>query len=256
MWEGLDHGERFWLSDPQWAAIAPLLPHLGGKPRGDDRRVISGILHSFREGFAGGRSLRSTGRARHCSTASTGGASAGCGRSSSPPWRPATIRPWWRWWTALRCGRIAPRQGQKGEQGQAIGRSRGGRTTKIHALADQDGRLYALLLTPGQTHDIRGARPLLASVAAPSCLVGDKAYDANDLRRFLAAQGTEIVISPMPTRTNRPAFDPIAYRQRNIIERAFCRLKDWRAIATRYDKTARNSLAGICLAGAITWWIR
>jgi putative transposase len=60
----------------------------------------------------------------------------------------------------------------------------------------------------------------------------------------------------MPTRTYRPAFDPVAYRQRNIIERAFCRLKDWRAIATRYDKTARNFLAGICLAAAITWWIR
>ena len=59
----------------------------------------------------------------------------------------------------------------------------------------------------------------------------------------------------MPTRINRPTFDPTAYRQRNIIERAFCRLKDWRAIATRYDKTARNFLAGICLAAAITWWI-
>lgn len=59
----------------------------------------------------------------------------------------------------------------------------------------------------------------------------------------------------MPTRTNSPAFDPVAYRQRNIIERAFCRLKDWRAIATRYDKTARNFLAGICLAAAITYWI-
>ena len=152
-------------------------------------------------------------------------------------------------------GAGAPLRGRskRGEHGQAIGRSRGGRTTKIHALADQDGRLYALLLTPGQTHDIHGARHLLASVAAPGCLIGDKAYDANDLRQFLAAQGTEIVISPMPTRTNRPAFDPIAYRQRNIIERAFCRLKDWRAIATRYDKTARNFLSGICLAAAITW---
>ncbi len=68
----------------------------------------------------------------------------------------------------------------------------------------------------------------------------------------------------MPTRTNRPAFDPIAYRQRNIIERAFCRLKDWRAIARRYGpkatpegryKIARKLLAGICLAAAVTWWI-
>jgi transposase len=99
---------------------------------------------------------------------------------------------------------------------------------------------------------MHGARHLLASVASPSCLIGDKADDANDLRCFLAAQGTDVVISPRPTRTNRPAFDPIAYRKRNIIERAFCRLKDWRANATRYDKTARNFLAGICLAAAIT----
>lgn len=131
--------------------------------------------------------------------------------------------------------------------------ARGGSTARIHVLADQAGWLYALLPTLGQAHDIHGARHRLASVAAPASLIGDKAYDANDLRRVLAAQGTCVVISPMPTRTNRPAFDPIAYRQCNIIERAFCRLKDWRAIATRYGKTARNVLAGISLAAAITW---
>ena len=60
----------------------------------------------------------------------------------------------------------------------------------------------------------------------------------------------------MPNRCAIPPFDVIAYRQRNLIERAFCRLKDWRAIATRYDKTARNFLAGICLAAAIIWWIK
>lgn len=85
-------------------------------------------------------------------------------------------------------------------------------------------------------------------------LIGDKAYDADDLRRFLAEQGTTAVISPMPNRIHKPAFDPIAYKQRNLIERAFCRLKDWRAIATRYDKTARNFLAGIALVVAVTQW--
>jgi len=84
----------------------------------------------------------------------------------------------------------------------------------------------------------------------------DKAYDATDLRRFLASQGTEAVISPLPRRLVPPAFDPLAYRARNLIERAFCRLKDWRAIATRYDKTARNFLAGSCLAVALTDWPR
>ena len=59
----------------------------------------------------------------------------------------------------------------------------------------------------------------------------------------------------MPNRRAIPPFDPVAYIKRNLIERAFCRLKDWRAIATRYDKTARNFLAGICLVLAVTSWI-
>ena len=86
-------------------------------------------------------------------------------------------------------------------------------------------------------------------------LIADKAYDANDVRAFLAAQGTEAVIPPKANRRTRPAFDPVAYRTRNIIERAFCRLKDWRGIATRYDKTARNFLAAIALIVAVTQWI-
>ena len=60
----------------------------------------------------------------------------------------------------------------------------------------------------------------------------------------------------MPNRRAMPPFDAVAYRQRNQIERAFCRLKDWRAVATRYDKTARNFLAGICLVLAVTAWCR
>ena len=91
---------------------------------------------------------------------------------------------------------------------------------------------------------------------APGSLIADKAYDANDLRQFLTIQGTTAVISPMPTRRVQPAFDPVAYRQRNIVERAFCKLKDWRAIATRYDKTARNFLAGVCLAVIVGSWLQ
>ncbi len=86
----------------------------------------------------------------------------------------------------------------------------------------------------------------------PEDPIADKAYHADDLRAFLTPQGTRPVISPMPNGRAIPAFDPVAYRKRNLIERAFCRLKDWRAIATRYDKTARNFLAGICLVLAVT----
>ncbi len=100
----------------------------------------------------------------------------------------------------------------------------------------------------GQVHDIIGGRALLARLAAMRQFIGDKAYDADDMRDFLAAQGTEAVISPMPRRLTPPSFNPIASRMRNLIERAFCKLKDWRGIATRYGKTARNFHAGVCLA--------
>jgi len=103
-------------------------------------------------------------------------------------------------------------------------------------------------------HDIRGARALLLHRPPPRRLIGDKAYDADDLRQHLAAHGAEAVIPPMPHRLQPPAFDRVAYRQRNLIERAFNRLKAWRAVATRYDKTARNFLAGTALAAAITYW--
>ena len=104
---------------------------------------------------------------------------------------------------------------QKGRHDQAIGRSRRGPTTKIHALADSAGRLYALMLTAGQVHDIHGGCALLASVPSMRRLVADKACDANDLRDFLVAQGTEPVTSPRPRRSVRPAFDTHAYCARN-----------------------------------------
>ena len=110
------------------------------------------------------------------------------------------------------------------------------------------------MLTAGQVHDIHGGRALLASVPAMRQLIADKAYDANDLRDFLARQGTEPVISPTPRRLIRPAFDAAAYRARNLIERAFCRLKDWRAIATRYDKLAANFASAVAIATILLWW--
>lgn len=112
------------------------------------------------------------------------------------------------------------------------------------------------MLTAGQVHDIHGGRALLASVPPMRKLIADKAYDANDLRDFLIGQGTEPVVSSNPRRLVTPAFDRFTYRARNLIERAFCRLKDWRGIATRYDKTARNFLAGICLAVLVTDWLQ
>jgi len=144
---------------------------------------------------------------------------------------------------------------KRGAFRHAIGRSRGGRTTKIHALTDDRGRPLAFQLTPGNTHDLDGARALLAIVPCPSRLLADRAYDARSLRDWLAQRGTEAVIPPNPTRKHPHAYDATAYKRRNLIERMFCRLKDFRRIATRYDKLARNFLAGVLIAAAVTWWL-
>ena len=85
-------------------------------------------------------------------------------------------------------------------------------------------------------------------------LLADRAYDAASLRDWLAERGTEPVIPPNPTRKNPHAYDRDAYRGRNLIERMFCRLKDFRRIATRYDKRADIFLSAVCIAAAITWW--
>lgn len=113
-----------------------------------------------------------------------------------------------------------------------------------------------LLLTPGNINDIAMAPALVAQVGRPiRRLLGDKGYDANSLRELLAAQQTTAVIPSTASRKVPIPHDARAYRQRNLVERIFCRLKDYRRVATRYDKLARNFLAGTLIAAALVWWL-
>ncbi len=100
------------------------------------------------------------------------------------------------------------------------------------------------------------APALIAAAGRPiRRLLADKGYDANSLRRMLKARKTAAVIPSTASRTAPIRYDRRAYRQRNLIERMFCRLKDFRRVATRYDKLARNFLAGAIIAATLTWWI-
>lgn len=148
---------------------------------------------------------------------------------------------------------FGPRR-QRVAKAQAIGRSRGGPTTKIHALTDERGRLAAFSLTPGNVADISAAPELLASLPAPRRLIADKGYDANSLRHALAEGRTEAVIPSTRSRKRPIPYDQRAYRERNRIERAFCSIKDWRRVATRYDKLARNFAAAVAIAAIIIFW--
>jgi transposase len=247
----------FWLSDEQWFRIEPHLPtDVRGVERVDDRRVISGIVHVLKSGC------------RWCD----------CPPEYGPP---TTIYNRFRaLGTARAVGKPVPEVGRarairrhpddrlhacqspplgirrkRGEKKQAVGRSRGGRNTKIHALADAKGRLIAILLSGGEAHDCPVAERLIRRVKPSKRMLGDKAYDSAELRQELHERGTKSVI---PNRCNRKqpfSFSKRLYKLRWHIESAFNRLKDFRRIATRYDKLARNYLASVCLAAAIVWWI-
>ena len=134
-----------------------------------------------------------------------------------------------------------------------MGRSRGGLTTKLHALVDAEGLPIALKLTEGQAHDGRSAEDMLEQMQEGQILLADRAYDSDALRQRLAERGAWANVKPMPNRKNVPAFSAFLYRYRNAVERFFNKLKHWRAIATRYDKRADNYLAGVKLASLRIW---
>jgi transposase len=95
---------------------------------------------------------------------------------------------------------------------------------------------------------------VLQRCPVPRRLLADRAYDARKFRDWLSDRGCEPVIPPNPTRKNPHSYDKTAYRLRNGVERMFCRLKDFRRIATRYDKRADTFLSAVLLAAAVTWW--
>ncbi len=136
-----------------------------------------------------------------------------------------------------------------------MGRSRGGLTTKIHALVDAAGLPILLKLTEGQAHDGRSAQDMFDTVRDGDIVLADRAYDSDALRKHLAGRGAWANIRAMPHRREPPVFNRWVYKQRNAVERFFNKLKPFRAVATRYDKRDDNYLASVKLA-SIRIWLR
>ena len=156
-----------------------------------------------------------------------------------------------------------------------IGRSRGGLTTKTHALVDGKGRALVLIVSPGQAGDSPVLPKLLDELrvarcgpgrprTTPTCLRGDKAYSSRGHRSLLRSRGITAVI-PEPadqaghrknrgSRGGRPvSYDVQDYKQRNVVERFFNRMKNWRGLASRYDKHAVVYRGGVVLAAILDW---
>jgi putative transposase len=141
---------------------------------------------------------------------------------------------------------------KRGADAQGLGRSRGGLSTKIHAAGDALGNPVRLIGSPGQRNDIAFAHELIDGFV-PDVTIADKGYDANHLCDKIAERGGQPVIPPKRNRTFKRPYDPELYKERNIIERFFNKLKQFRRVATRYDKLLANFMGFVKLAAIAIW---
>ena len=123
---------------------------------------------------------------------------------------------------------------------------------KIHVAVDVLGNPLRCLLGAGQVADITHAKPLIKGSAAQAVLA-DKGYDADHLLEYLGAQGIEAVIPPKANRLEQRQYDRHVYKDRNLVERLFNRIKQFRRVATRYEKLARDFFGMVCLTCVIIW---
>jgi transposase len=172
-------------------------------------------------------------------------------------------------------GTIGQNDHQTGRSAQALGRSRGGLTTKMHLVVEGRGLPMTVLITGGNVNDSVVFEQIMAQVrvprpggghprTTPCVLLGDKGYSARRIRSYLRRRRiTAVIPEPRDQQANRarkgsrggrpPVFDAQLYKRRNLVERCFARLKQFRAIATRFDKLASRYRSGVLLASLILW---
>ncbi|WP_202863574.1 IS5 family transposase [Ornithinimicrobium avium] len=299
------------LSDAHWERIEPLLPSNAGRrgrPFGDNRRVVEGIIYRYRTGMPWRDLPREvfgpwqTVWKRHRRYAADGtwdrvlaqilteADAAGKvdwtvsvdatinrahqhGTNTTRPEQDTGARSNY---TNLPPGFLASSLGGEREPaGHGIGRSRGGLTTKIHAAVDGHGRPLALVVTGGQRNDGAMLAEVLADIRVPrpgpgrprtrpEAVVADRAYTSGVNRDMLAGRGIKAVIPQKTTEITArlrkgsaggrpPAFDADTYKDRNVVERSFSVTKQWRGLATRYDKLAITYRAAAILQTCIRW---
>jgi len=246
---------RYELSEFEWAAIRPMPPNKPrGVPRVNDRRVLNGIFWVPRSGAPWRDLPENYGPYTTC-------------YNRFVRWRRAGV--WDRIMDTLAAAHDAAvqmidtsivRVHQHGScivrnKEQHMGRSRGGLTSKIHAVVDANGLPVRLGLTPGEAHDNRLCSVLLTGLRPRTMLLADRGYDADWIRAFAIQQGAWANIPPKRNRKNPICFSPYLYRDRNLVERFFNKIKQCRRIATRYDKLAANYLAFVKFA-CIRLWLR
>ena len=149
------------------------------------------------------------------------------------------------------CAAGAPKK-NGGQAKQALGRSRGGFSTKIHVNTDALGNALRLLLTGGQASDSPQAIPLLQGFDFDA-VIADRGYDADETLEFIAAENANAVIPPKKNRIVQRDTDWYTYKERNLVERFINKIKQYRRIFTRYEKYASRYMAFLCFAATLIW---
>ncbi|MGW3458000.1 IS5 family transposase [Streptomyces albidoflavus] len=273
---------RHELSDAEWEFVRPLLPEsLRGRKRLDDRRVLNGIVWKFRTGTAWRDVPERYGpwatlHTRFRRWAADGtfdrmlrAAQAKADAAGDVEWLVSVDS------TVVRAHQHAAGARKGGLRDPALGRSRGGLTSKIHLACDGRGRPLGFVVTGGNTNDCTRFTAVMETIRVPRIgpgrprirpdhVLGDKGYSSKAIRAWLRRRG---IAHTIPERVDQvrnrarrgsrggrpPAFDRAAYKHRNVVERCFNRLKQWRGIATRYDKTAESYEAAVTLASLLMW---
>ena len=155
--------------------------------------------------------------------------------------------------TVVRAHACAAGAANSNAGAQALGRSRGGFSCKIHALTDALGLPVRFILTGGQAADITQAIPLMKDIGTTDALLADKGYDANALLDWLGQRDIEAVIPPKATRKVQRGCDWHTYKERHVIECMFGKLKYFRRIATRYEKKASHFMEMLTFAAVLLW---
>ncbi|MET8964314.1 IS5 family transposase [Streptomyces sp. NPDC004074] len=273
---------RHELSDAEWEFVRPLLPHAESRrKRVDDRMVLNGIVWKFRTGSAWRDVPERYGswatlHTRFCRWAADGtfermlrAAQVKADAAGAVDWIMSVDS------TIVRAHQHAAGAPKRGLRSPGLGRSRGGQTSKIHLVCDGLGRPLGFTVTGGNTNDCTQFTAVMEAIRVPRLgpgrprtkpthVIGDKGYSSKAIRTWLRARG---IAHTIPERADHirnrlrrgrrggrpPAFEKALYKRRNVVERCFNRLKQWRGIATCYDKTAAIYLAGLHGAGMFLW---
>jgi transposase len=252
--------DLFWLSKTQMARLRPFFPRCHGRPRVDDRRVLSGTIFVKRNGLrwrdappvCGSHKTLYT-RWRRWSRIGVFGRMlmplAKAGQDASILMLDATHLKVHRTGASLRA-----RRGLKACH-RMIGRTKGGLNSKLHVVADAKGRPILMFLSAGHRSDYLGAVALLSSMPPAQVLIADRGYEADWLRAALACRGLAACIPSRRGRRTAARHDPDFYRKRRRIENLFARPTDWGCIAMRYDRCADLFLSAIALAATVLFWL-